>query len=432
MPDSNSSFRRLSRRQFLKTAGTFAGLSVLAATVPGCASVATRRAIKIGWVAPTTGPLAFFSSHDDFVLGDFAKRFPDGIEINGAKHAVEFIRKDSQSDPNRAAEAASELILSDKVDLMLAASTPATTNPVADQCEANGVPCLTNDTPLEAHFFGRGGDPAAGFKWTYHYFFAFNNMANAFTDFWLQLDTNKVVGGLWPNDPDGLAFADAEHGMPPAVASKGLQLVDPGRFPEGLEDFTSQINAYKDGGVELLTGTINTPDFITFWTQANQQGFKPKMATVGKALEFPDGVAAMGDLANGLTVEVWWSPYHPYKSGLTGQTSKELADAYEAESGKAWTMELGYKHSLVETAMNVLSRTQDIDKPDSIRDALAATSYDSITGKVDFGKGPLPNTSADSLIIGQWHMTGGKPTLEIVDNTQVPRVPKTADVFMLG
>ena len=29
------------------------------------------------------------------------------------------------------------------------------------------------------------------------------------------------------------------------------------------------------------------PDFATFWSQAAQQGFKPKIVTIGKALLFP-------------------------------------------------------------------------------------------------------------------------------------------------
>jgi branched-chain amino acid transport system substrate-binding protein len=42
-----------------------------------------------------------------------------------------------------------DLILKEKVDIMCAFATPETVNPVSDQCEANGVPCLSNDAPLE-------------------------------------------------------------------------------------------------------------------------------------------------------------------------------------------------------------------------------------------------------------------------------------------
>ena len=72
--------------------------------------------------------------------------------------------------PIAAAEVAAELIKSDKVDLMLVAGTPDTVNPVADQCEINQVPCVSTDAPWQAYFFGRGGNPAKGFDWTYHFF----------------------------------------------------------------------------------------------------------------------------------------------------------------------------------------------------------------------------------------------------------------------
>jgi branched-chain amino acid transport system substrate-binding protein len=52
---------------------------------------------------------------------------------------------------------------------VVASATPATTNPVADQFELNGVPCITN-TPWQPHFFGRKSDQKKGFEWTDHFF----------------------------------------------------------------------------------------------------------------------------------------------------------------------------------------------------------------------------------------------------------------------
>ena len=83
---------------------------------------------------------------------------------------VEIIVKDSQSKENRAAEVAADLIHKDKVDLLLVASTPETTNPVGDQAETNEVPCISTMSPWQPWFFARGGKPDAGFKYTYHYF----------------------------------------------------------------------------------------------------------------------------------------------------------------------------------------------------------------------------------------------------------------------
>ena len=50
------------------------------------------------------------------------------------------------------------------------------------------------------------------------------------------------------------------------------------------------------------------PDFATFWSQAAQQGFHPKIVTIGKALLFRSVSLRSGPRGNGLTTEIWWTP----------------------------------------------------------------------------------------------------------------------------
>jgi len=52
-----------------------------------------------------------------------------------------------------------------------------------------------------------------------------------------------------------------------------------------------------------VTGVVIPPDAKTFLTQAKQQGFKPKVVTLGKALLFPGAIEALGDLGDGLSSE---------------------------------------------------------------------------------------------------------------------------------
>ena len=101
------------------------------------------------------------------------------------------------------------------------------------------------------------------------------------------------------------------------------------------QDFSAQIAAFKKDNVEIVTGVVIPPDAKTFLTQARQQGFKPKVVTLGKALLFPGAIEALGDLGDGLTTEVWWSPSHPFTSSLTKQSAKALAEAYEAGDEEA-------------------------------------------------------------------------------------------------
>ena len=396
----------------------------MAALVAGCSNKSSTRTIKIGLVSPKTGPLAAFAETDPFVLAEIRKILANGLEIGGKKYPVVIIEKDSQSNSNRAAEVTEQLIKRDKVDLILAAHTPETTNPVSDQCELNQIPCITTDTPWQANFFGRGGNPKTGFDWTYHFFWGLEDIIEAFTNLWSSVPTNKVVGVLFPNDSDGNAWADAERGLPPALKKLGFKYVDTGRFRSPANDFSAQISAFKKANVEIVTGVLAPPDFTTFWTQAQQQGFHPKIVTVGKAILFPASVETLGKLGDGLSSEVWWSPNHPYKSGLTGKSCKTFADEYSASTGKQWTQILGFKHALLEVAIDVLKRTKDINKPSSIRDAIVETKYNSIVGPVSWANGPVKNVSKTPLVTGQWS-TGNKYKydLSIVNNKAAPEIP---------
>jgi branched-chain amino acid transport system substrate-binding protein len=407
------------RRQVLQGIGA----SAVALTV-GRPAFAVPQTIKIGLVQPQTGPLAFFSEQMPFVLGQIKKATGGSIKINGTNHPYEVIIKDSQSNPNRAAEVAQDLILNDKVNLVTAYATPETVNPVADQCELNAVPCVSNDAPLEPYFFGRKGDPKKGFEWTYHFFFNADNLSDTYVAFWKRISTDKVAGGLWPNDSDGVPFS---HLFTAKLTAAGYKTVDPGRFDLPSGNYNTQIAAFKSAGVEIACGVLPPPEFTAFWQAAAQQGFRPKAVSIAKATEFAPTVIPLGDRGQGLSVEVWWSPFHPYSSGLTGMSSKELGDSYEAAANKQWSMSLGFRHSLFEVAFDALKRTQTLDKAESIRDAVRDTNYKSIVGPINFKTGPLPNTSRTPLVIGQW-LKGKKFPLEltIVDNTTAPDVPTAA------
>jgi branched-chain amino acid transport system substrate-binding protein len=407
------------RRNLLK-----AGSATMAlATLPKFA-YAQGSIIKIGYVSPQTGPLAPFGEADKFVIDQMQTAFKNGMSVGGKKMSVQILLKDSQSNPNRAGEVANDLILKDKVQLVLTAGTPETANPVSDACELNEVPCISSVVPWQPWFFGRKGDPAKGFNWTYHFFWGLEDVIANFTNGWKSVQTNKVVGGLFPNDGDGNAWGDKELGFPKPLAAMGFKLIDPGRYQNLTQDFSAQIAAFKNGNAEIVTGVMIPPDAKTFLTQAKQQGFSPKVVTLGKALLFPGAIDALGDLGNGLTTEVWWSPSHPFKSSLTGQTAKALAESYEKATQKQWTQPIGFAHALFEITADTFKRAKDTSNA-SVRDAVAATNLATVVGPVKWGgKGPFKNVSKTPLVLGQWVKGKKYPhELVIVNNQAAPNIP---------
>jgi branched-chain amino acid transport system substrate-binding protein len=409
------------RRTMVGGVGAAAGVALFG--LPHLA-LADGDVVKIGYVSPQTGPLAPFGEADKYVIEQLQKLLKDGVSVGGKKHAVQIILKDSQSNPNRAGEVANDLILKEKVALMLTAGTPETANPVSDACELSEVPCVSSVVPWQPWFFGRKGDPAKGFNWTYHIFWGLEDVIANFTNGWKSVQTNKKVGGLFPNDGDGNAWGDKERGFPKPLASMGYTLLDPGRFQNMNQDFSAQIAAFKKDNVEIVTGVVIPPDAKTFLTQARQQGFKPKVITLGKALLFPGAIEALGDLGDGLTTEVWWSPAHPFKSSLNGQSAHEMCEAYENATKRQWTQPIGFAHALFEVAVDVLKRAKSADRKD-IRDSVVATSLKTVVGEVKWGgPGPLKNVSKTPLVLGQW-VKGRthKYDLVIVNNEAANNIP---------
>ena len=416
----------ISRRRLLKTAaatGLMTGASGLAAP-----ALAQGRGVKIGYVSPQTGPLAGFAEADAFTIDTFNRVMADqGI-------AVEVVVKDSQSNPNRAAAVAQELIIDDEIDLMLVASTPETTNPVATVCEGEEIPVISTIAPWQPYFIGQQGNPGDPASWqpfefSYHYFWGLEDVIAVFLNMWNQLDTNKQVGGLFPNDADGNAWGDPNVGVAPGFAAAGYTTIDPGRYQNLTDDFSAQINAFKAANAEIVTGVVIPPDFTTFRNQAIQQGFSPKAITVGKAILFPQSVEALGEAGHNLSSEVWWTDTHPFTSSLTGESCADLAAGFTAATGRPWTQPIGFVHSLFEIAADVVKRTDDPTDAEAMVESIRSADVGSIVGDIAWdGTGVPPfaaqNVCKTPLVGGQWRLRDdGGFDMVVVDNKSAPEIP---------
>ncbi len=428
-PSSGTTPRGVSRRDFVKTAAAGAGGIAFAGRI-STAFAQAADVIKIGFVSPRTGPLGGFGEGDPYVLGLARKALANGLTSGGKKYKVEIIDQDSQSDPARASQLAKTLITGDNVDLMLTTSTPEVVNPVADACEAAGVPCVSTVLPWESWYFGRGGKPNAPspFKWTYHFSFGVAEFAKAYISEWSKapFPTNKKVGVMFPNDADGNALR--EH-MIPLFEKAGFTVFDPGGYEDGTADYSTQIGKYKAAGVQIFTGVPIPPDFATFWRQAAQQGLAKtiKIQSIAKTGLFPSQMEALGTLAYNIASLCYWHPTFPYKSPLTGGTSQELADGYEKSAGKQWNQQLGATQSLLDVGSDLLKTTANPkDKADVIK-TLSHLKTTTSVGVVEFGKFPIPNVWPTPLIGAQWIKAkpGSKYKLDlvIVDNADDPNVP---------
>lgn len=417
----------IDRRRFLQVAG-------LAATAIGSGSIlsacgglkgstaSSSNVLRIGLVSPQTGPLASFATADNFVVQQIREVVSTGLKIGGKKREIEIIVKDTQSNPTRATEVTKQLITRDKVDVVIASGTPDTTNPVADQCEAAGIPNITTIAPWEAWFNGRGGKTGVGFKYSTMFFFGMAQFSECWMSMWDQVGTSsRNVAALWPDNSDANAF---RRGLVPLIEKAGYTAIDGGKYQDGSSDFNSQIAKFKDAEAELFTCAPIPSDFQTYWKQAAQQGFRPKLATVGKVMLFPAEAQALGQLSNNIATNIWWSPSHPYVSSLDGTTATQLADRFAAKTGKQWTQALGSVYSLFEVAIKALQAANDPKDRDEVANNLHTLHYAGMSGELNFADGPEPGVAIQHPVGGQWRP--GKNfdwDIVIVDNKPNQAVP---------
>ncbi|MCP3968813.1 MAG: ABC transporter substrate-binding protein [Rhodobacteraceae bacterium] len=130
-------FKGLSRRSFLGSAASVAGAGALSSSFPGMAIAAEDNVIKIGFLAPLTGPVAAWGKPglDGCEIWADWVNAAGGINIGGTAHTVEFVGYDNEYDPGKARTGATKLIREDGVSfvMMLGGDTWPGVEPVADK-----------------------------------------------------------------------------------------------------------------------------------------------------------------------------------------------------------------------------------------------------------------------------------------------------------
>jgi branched-chain amino acid transport system substrate-binding protein len=112
-------FNRLNRRHFLTTTAAAAAFAA-AGIVPKFARAA-EKTVKIGFLAPLTGPVAAWGKPglDGCQIWADWVNAAGGLEIGGERYNVEFVSYDNEYDPGKARTGATKLIKEDDVKFIM-------------------------------------------------------------------------------------------------------------------------------------------------------------------------------------------------------------------------------------------------------------------------------------------------------------------------
>ena len=193
---------------------------------------------------------------------------------------------------------------------MLVTSTPETVNPVADACEAAGVPCLSTVVPWEAWYFGRGAKPGERRRSSTRTTSASASRSSTpRTPLWTaggdQQEGRRHVAQRRrrQRDPAGLG---------PLLKKAGYTIVDPGAYEDGTNDYSSQIAEFKKARrARSSTRSRSRRTSPRSGSRPAQQGYRPKIAQIAKTGLFPSQVEALGPLGVNLASAAYWHPDVP-------------------------------------------------------------------------------------------------------------------------
>ncbi|MFP3264183.1 MAG: ABC transporter substrate-binding protein [Nitrososphaeria archaeon] len=346
--------------------------------------------INIGFIAPITGSVATFGEVDPWLvpyIQNYINQNMGGIYVAqyGRKIPVNIIMKDDESTPSVTSTVATQLITQDHVVMLIAMHTPASTVPAAAVAEKYGVPCLCVETPTDGWI---SAEPTGGYHWSYLVGQSFAQFANIYIQIANEArsehpgQVNNVVAVIGTSDTDGELTVHLLDEMLPA---NGYQVVDLGMFAPGTTDFTSAILKAKAANATILMGNMVPPDFATFWKQAHELGWVPKVAAVGRAYLFRSNIESMGDnMGYGLSAEMWWYPTLPYTSPLLHISALQWAQLYESETGHEWNSAIGYDLAAFEMMMQVLENAGSLS-PQAINQSLATLDMNTIIGPIKMG-----------------------------------------------
>lgn len=379
--------------------------------------------VVVGRVVPLTGTLASFGAGTPYVeqAAIDAVNERGGVILDGKRCRLELVYQDSFSSVQGAGAAARELIQAG-VDIMVVSHTADTVIPVSAACERAGIACISVDAPASAWLMG------GPYQNSWHTFFDNEREMLCFLDAWERIDTNRTIGLLTANDSEGVEITTFIRDF---AAIKGYTVVDPGRYAIGMDSYAGMVEAFAAGECDIIAGVMNTADFSVFWRECMDSGYRPKMCTVAKSCLFASDVEELGDLADGLITEVWWSADFPYCSSITGWSSAQLAENYIKNSGREVSVvppTVGYKHANVEILCDILTRAGSLEL-NAVNAAAADTNLDTIVGHVAFND---DHVSVMSCVTGQWvRNENGTYRQEIVGNYLIPGVEVTADIRLI-
>ena len=188
--------------------------------------------------------------------------------------------------------------------------------------------------------------------------------------------------------------ADAEYPQNALVGARelikkfGFKTVYDKTYPPSTTDYTPIVRAIKATNPDVVFVASYPPDSVGMLRAAHEVGLQPKLFGGGMVgLMFTSIMTSMGPMLNGVVNYDFWAPEPTF---LSMPGIKEFLKEYQARAEKAGVDPLGYylppySYATGQVLAQAIEATKGLDQQ-KLADYIRATEFNTIVGKVKFGK----------------------------------------------
>jgi branched-chain amino acid transport system substrate-binding protein len=298
-----------------------------------------------------------------------------GVKVDGKTYKLALKLYDNQSDVNLSVRQYTQLVSKDKVNFLLG---PFASNfTIADSAvsEKYQIPMVEG-----------GGASNQIFERKFKYIFgtlapASNYFGSTIAMLKQVKPEPKSVALLYADDSFDVSVAE---GTRPLLKSAGLNTVMDERYSSNTSNFNTLLSQIKSKKVDAVLVAGHETEILNFIRQAKSLNVSPSMYsfTVGvPSADFRKALGKDGDYAFGMTA---WLPSATLKDQWFGDAA-QFNTAYKAKYGYEPDYHAASGVSDVETIVKAIEKAGSLN-PKKVRDAIAASDFDSLYGKIAFSK----------------------------------------------
>jgi urea transport system substrate-binding protein len=359
---------RISRRVAVSVVAV-AATGLLAAGVASSKPSSTQAdTVKIGVLAPITGPLAPYGA----AIKNGMEVAVDLINASGGfgGRKVEYTLLDDQTDPKAAVAQARKLLVQDRVDLLMGTTSSATTLAVIPQAEAAHKPFMyvvegedkacTKSNGTRPLIFGNGETP--------------------------EQKMSRYVPSMLKTLGKRVYFIGSDYVFPHFVnditagyvKKAGGAVVGTNYAPLGTSEFSSYISKIKSAKPDVIFISVVGTDGVALVKQLGQFGLGKSVKLTGMPTFAPEAIGGFSSVAQGVyTVDRYWE-------GLSNPLNKKYVAAYKKKFPKALPVPTAAAEGTYGTLLlfkAAVEKAGSVDA-DAVAKALSGISVNTPAGKL--------------------------------------------------